>query len=230
LFAFSCWSHALHDATDLYSVTLIMQNSIADDHPTTRAGIRTILDETPDIQVVGEAGDGIEAQELIAKLHPRILLLDLQMPGLRPVEVEKWVRAHCPDTITLVLTAHDRDAYLASMMEAGTAGFISKGTPAENLVKAIRRAAQGKILFNGEQLARARRWRQDTGEKWESLTERERQILMLVAKGKTDKEVAQELQIKVKTVGNHISNILRKLNIASRTEAALWAVREGFAE
>lgn len=203
---------------------------LADDHPTTRVGIHTILNQAPDIQVVGEAKDGIEVQEMVIKLHPRILLLDLQMPGLRPVEIEKWVRVHCPDTTTLVLTGHDRDAYLASMMEAGAIGFITKGAPAEDLVKAIRRAAQGEILFNGKQLARAQRWREETGEKWESLTERERQILLLVAKGKMDREIAQELQIQVKTVGNHISNILRKLDIASRTEAALWAVKEGFTE
>lgn len=211
------------------TITEVISVLLADDHPVTRAGIRAILEKAPDIQVVGEAQDGTEAQELVVQLYPRILLLDLQMPGPRPVEIEKWVRANCPETITLVLTAHDRDAYLADMIETA-AGFIIKGTPAENLVAAIRRAARGEILFNGEQRSRARRWREQVGKKWDSLTERERQILIQVAKGKTDKEIAQELQIKVKTVSNHICNILNKLNIASRIEAALWAVREGFAD
>lgn len=211
------------------TITEVISVLLADDHPVTRAGIRAILEKAPDIQVVGEAQDGTEAQELVVQLYPRILLLDLQMPGPRPVEIEKWVRANCPETITLVLTAHDRDAYLADMIETA-AGFIIKGTPAENLVAAIRRAARGEILFNGEQRSRAYRWREKVGKKWDSLTERERQILIWVAKGKTDKEIAQELQIKVKTVSNHICNILNKLNIDSRIEAALWVVREGFTD
>jgi DNA-binding NarL/FixJ family response regulator len=203
------------------SITGIISVLLADDHPVTRAGIRAILDWTPDIQVVGEAKDGIEAQELVAKLHPRILLLDLQMPGPRPAEIEKWVRANCPETITLVLTGHDRDAYLASMIEAGISGFITKGTPADRLVEAIRRAARGEVLFNGEQLARARRWRREVGEKWESLTERERQVLQLLAQGSDNATIAETLGVTPKTAAYHVANIL-KLGVVSRQEATAW--------
>ena len=203
---------------------------LADDHPVTRAGIRAILEEATDIQVVGEAENGTEALQMTAELRPQILLLDLRMPGPRPHEIARWVRSHCPETITLVLTAHDRDAYLVDMVDAGAAGFLTKEEAAEVLVGAIRRAVQGEVVFDREQLARVSRWREEVGERWESLTEREREVLALVAAGKTDREIAQELQIKVKTVGNHVSRVLDKLDVASRTEAALWAVREGFVD
>ena len=102
---------------------------LADDHPSTRAGLRAILSSTPDIKIVGEAQDGFEAKKLVDQLRPKILLLDLKMPGPPPAEIEKWVRSHCPETTTLVLTAHDRSAYLAEMMEAGVAGFLTKDAP-----------------------------------------------------------------------------------------------------
>ena len=95
---------------------------IADDHEMTRKGIRNFLDQAPDIQVVGEAEDGDEVKRLVAHLQPRVLLLDLVMPNLSPAELEKWIRTNYPETITLVLTAHDRDAYLSGMIEAGVAG------------------------------------------------------------------------------------------------------------
>jgi DNA-binding NarL/FixJ family response regulator len=201
---------------------------LADDHPATRAGIRAILAQVPDILVVGEAQDGYEAQRLVADLQPHILLLDLQMPGLRSAELERWVRAHHPETITLILTAHDRDAYLANMVDAGAAGYVVKSKPSEQLIAAIRRAAHGEVLFDGEQLARIRRWREEVGQRWDGLTKRERQVLALVAEGKTDQQIAQELHLQVKTIGNHVSSILSKLNVATRTEAAVWAIREGF--
>ncbi len=203
---------------------------LADDHPATRAGSRVILARAPDIFVVGEAQDGYEAQRLVAELRPHILLLDLQMPGPRPSEVEKWVRVHYPETITLILTAHERDAYLAGMADAGAAGFLGKNRPPEQLIDAIRRAAHGEILFDSEQLTRIRRWREEVGQRWDSLTERERQVLTLVAQGKTDQQIADELHLHVKTVGNHVSNILHKLNVVTRTEAAVWAIHEGFVD
>src|SRR5574341_1469328 len=118
---------------------------LTDDDPIVRAGIRAVLSKATDIKIVGEARDGFEAQQLVGRLRPKILLLDLKMPGLSAAELEKWVRENYPDTITLVLTAHDRDAHLAGMMEAGAAGYMSKGESAERLIGAIRRAAQGEI-------------------------------------------------------------------------------------
>ncbi len=200
---------------------------LADDHPVARAGIRTMLQTAPDIQIVGEAQDGYEAQALAAQLRPDILLLDLQMPGPRPAEVERWVRTHDPQTVTLVLTAHDRNAYLSAMLDAGVVGYLRKeDTTDTRLIEAIRRAAAGAMLFDAAQLERARRWRETVGVRWRSLTERERQVLTLIAQGQTDHEIAEALGLKVKTVSNHVGQILEKVGATSRTEAALWAVNE----
>ena len=130
---------------------------IADDHEITRKGIRNFLEQVPEIQVVGEAQNGNETKRLIAKLRPRILLLDMIMPDHSPYELEKWIRTNFPDTITLVLTAHDRDAYLSSMIEAGAAGYLDKKLRAGQLISAIRRADRGEFLFDKQQLERARR-------------------------------------------------------------------------
>lgn len=203
---------------------------LADDHPVARAGIRTILQEASDIEVVGEARDGTEAQQLAVELRPQVLLLDLQMPGSPSCEIEGWVRARCPETTTLVLTAHDRDSYLADMIEAGAAGFVTKEEAPERLREAIRRAARGEILFTGEQWARARRWREEVGELWASLTEREREVLTLIAAGRSNKQIARALGICECTVETHVGNLLGKLGVASRTEAVAWAWRHDVAD
>ena len=203
---------------------------LADDHPVTRAGIRAILEGASDIEVVAEAKDGLEAQRLVAELCPRILLLDLVMPGPRPREIEAWVRAHYPETITLVLTAHDRDVYLAEAIEEGVAGFLTKEEAPQRLVEAVRRAARGDVLISGEQLARARHWREDVGQRWERLTEREREVLALVAQFRTNAEIAEALCISDKTVEHHLGSILDKLGVDSRRDAARWVAEGGLLE
>ena len=196
---------------------------LADDHPTTRVGIRTILHKTPDIRVVGEAENGFQVQEMVADLRPNILLLDLVMPGPTPAQLEKWVRTNIPETSTLVLTAHNRDVYLTTMMDAGAVGFLSKTEDGEQLILAIRRAANGSSLFTEEQFERARRWRQEAGERLKDLTNRERQILYLISEGKDNKQIALKLEITAKTAAFHITNILAKLGENSRHEASTWA-------
>ncbi|MEO7841804.1 MAG: response regulator transcription factor [Anaerolineales bacterium] len=195
---------------------------LADDHPVAREGVRSILAKAPDIQIVGEAENGDGIKDLIPKLRPNILLLDLKMPGTSPFEVEKWVRESYPETITLVLTAHDRDVYLAGMMDAGIAGYLSKTERVENLIAAIRRAASGESLFTHEQFIRAKKWRQEVGEKWEKLTKREREVLSLMEKGLSKRAIAQELGVTVKTVAYHASAIFDRLDVESRHEAVAW--------
>lgn len=199
-------------------ITLVL----ADDHAVARAGVRAILSTAPDIEIVGEAENGDEVQTLVAQVQPRILLLDLKMPGPHPAEIEKWVRTNYPNTVTLVLTAHDRDSYLTKMIDAGAAGLIDKSESGERLLGAIRRAAVGEILFDRGQLDRARHWREATGEKWESLTNREREILRLLVQGFDNAHIATMLTVTPKTVAYHVTNILEKLEVSSRQEAVAW--------
>ncbi len=201
---------------------------LADDQPVALAGLHAILEQALDIEV-GEARDGVEAQQLVTDLRPEVLLLDLVMPGLRPFEIEEWVRTNHPETITLVLTAHGRDCFLAQAVEAGVAGFLTKEESPHRLVEAIRRAVKGEVLITREQLERALSWHKEVGERWERLTEREREVLRLMAEGLDNKDIAGTLGIQVRTVEQHITHILHKLGLSSRLEAVVW-VRDRLAE
>jgi DNA-binding NarL/FixJ family response regulator len=205
----------------------IIRVLVADDHPSTVQGVRSILDKAPDLEIVGVATDGAQIKRMVADLHPDVLLLDLIMPHLSPVEFEKWVRENYPETTTLILTAHDRDAYLASMLEAGAAGYLDKKIRAGELLSSIRRAARGEILFDQEQIERARRWREEVEARWESLSERERDVLQLLTEGKDNKAIAASLEIAENTVEKHLTNIYKKFGVTSRMEAALWWLEKG---
>ncbi|MBI3340538.1 MAG: response regulator transcription factor [Chloroflexi bacterium] len=202
-------------------ITILLVN----DHSVFCTGILAVLARAGDMTVVGEAQDGFETQKLAAKLRPQILLLGMETPGPHPIELQEWVRKHSPKTITLVLSAYDRDDSLAAMMEAGVAGYLCENEPPEQLVNAIRRAAQGEILFDQAQLARARQWQEEVESRLKQLSHRERQILGLLGKGYDNKMIAGELAIAIKTVMYHITNLLRKLGLKNRQEAALWVLK-----
>lgn len=199
---------------------------IADDHPLALEGVRSILEKAPEIRIVGEAQDGNEIKPMVAKLRPRILLLDLKMPNLDPVEMERWVRENYPETLTLVLTAHDKDAYLSNMMDAGAVGYLDKKLQASQLITSIRRAAQGSFIFDKEQIERAKRWREEVTAMWESLSKREHDVLQLLTEGKDNNGIADTLTISINTVETHLKNIYKKLNVSSRTEAVQWWVEK----
>jgi DNA-binding NarL/FixJ family response regulator len=201
----------------------IIRVLIADDHAVVRAGIRAALEKAPDIQIVGEAQDGAEVQQLVAELQPDVLLLDLRMPGLRPTDLEAWVRQRYPEIATLVLTAHDRNAYLTAMIDAGVAGYLIKSERLDQLAESVRRAARGEVFITGGQLARAYQWRIEVGERWRKLTQRERQVLRLMAEGLTNAAIAERLGVAPKTVEYHVTHLARKLGCASRPEAIVWA-------
>ncbi len=150
---------------------------VVDDHPLALEGVRSMLSKTSDIKIIGEAQDSRKIKKLIAKLCPQILLLDFRMPNLSPVELEKWVRENNPETITLVFTAHHHAAYLVDMMDAGAAGYLDKKLTGSDLVDSIRRAARGEILYDEEQIKQAHEWREQVSTKWESLTNREQELL-----------------------------------------------------
>ncbi len=136
-----------------------------DDHPLALAGVEKILEQVEDIEIIGQAANGEEAIEKITQLRPQVLLLDLKMPGMPAHEVEKWTREHCPEVVTIILTAHDRDYYLAEMMEAGVAAYLDKNSRGEQLIAAIRRAASGEKLFTDKQIERVQTWREEIGPK-----------------------------------------------------------------
>jgi two-component system nitrate/nitrite response regulator NarL len=198
---------------------------LVDDHPLARQGVRTVLEQADDLEIVAEAGNGQEAIQLVASLQPDILLLDLKMPGMRAAEVEAWVREHHPATITLVLTAHDRDFYLAEMLAVGASGYLDKSQRGEQLIEAIRRAAAGENLFTEQQLGRVLRWRKEAGDKWQSLTERERETSKLLVQGLNDAALAKALDISPRTASFHVASLLKKLAVASRQEAVAWLIK-----
>ncbi len=214
------------DATSASVIRVLL----VDDHPLARQGVREMLEQAPDIQVVGEASDGVEAQDLVAQLRPDVVLLDVEMPGPRACEVEAWIRENYPQTIGLVLSAHDRDAYLAEMMDAGAVGYLDKQIPAPKLVQAIRRARQGEGLFSVEQLHRAQRWRTEVRDRWNSLTSREQEVLRLLAQGVAVDEIARRLCISSHTVETHLRNTVHKLKVDNRLEAVTWAWANGIIE
>ena len=199
---------------------------IADDYEITRQGIRSFIEQVPDMKVVGEAQNGDEVKQMVACYKPQILLLDLVMPNHSPVEFERWVRANYPETITLVLTAHDRDSYLAGMLDAGAVGYLDKKLRAGQLVTAIRRAARGEFIFDKKQLARARQWREAINQKWESLSKREQEVLQVLTEGLDNRTIAAMLNIEVHTVEKHLQNIYKKLGVKSRAAAMHWWVEK----
>ena len=203
---------------------------IADDHELAREGVRKLLATAPDIQIVGMAADGTTAQQLVQQLRPQVLLLDLVMPGPSPAEIALWANTHYPETAVLVLTAHDRDYYLAQMLEAGVAGYLDKEVRGQQLIAAIRAAAEGQRVFTREQRQRAQTWRESVQARWASLTEREREVLRLICQGQSNQQMAQTLSISAHTVETHVGNLLSKLKVASRVEAVVWAVQSGILE
>ncbi len=204
---------------------------LVDDHELVRLGLRTALSIEPDISIVGEAPDAAEALRLVDALTPDVVLMDVIMPGGSGIEACRDIRAAHPKVQVLMLTSSsDQQAVFASIM-AGAAGYLLKNTGRADLVRAIRAVARGEALLDPAvtrtvterltQLARAR-----AVEPTEPLTEREREVLALVARGHTNKEIAERLVIAEKTARNHISHILEKLNLSRRSEAAAFAVRQ----
>jgi DNA-binding NarL/FixJ family response regulator len=201
---------------------------IVDDHPVVRNGLRALLNAQPDIVVVGEASEGEGALRQIEALRPDVVLLDCCLPGLEGLAVAAAIRERHPAVSVLALSAYDDDRLLWGMWAAGAVGYVLKDEPLERILAAVRAAGRGEPRFWPEQVERALRWWEETGRKWESLTEREREVLVRMAEGRSNREIAADLWISEKTVEAHIGQVLQKLGLTSRTEAALWAVQNGW--
>ncbi|MFN3706257.1 MAG: response regulator [Thermoflexales bacterium] len=200
---------------------------LADDHPTLRLGLRVLLDREPDIEVVAEAESGEEALAKILALQPEVAVLDCQLPGLSGPEVARELQQRGLPMRVLALSAYDYDRYLAEMWEAGTHGYLLKEEPLERIASAIQQVARGEPLWTAVQSQRVQRYRKMAA-RWSQLTEREREVLRLMAEGLSNKEIARELCLTVRTVDFHVGNILQKLGVISRLEAVLWAKEHGF--
>ena len=196
---------------------------VADDHPVFRRGMRAILGAEPDTELVGEATDGEEAVALALELRPDVILMDLNMPGLNGIEATRRILAGSPHIGILVLTMFEDDDSVWAAMQAGARGYLLKGALKAEIVRAINGVASGEAIF-GPSVARrlTQFFAQPRGaakEVFPELTDREREILALIAEHRTNREIADRLVLSQKTVSNHISNIFSKLQIADRAEA-----------
>jgi two-component system, NarL family, response regulator LiaR len=199
---------------------------IADDHSVVRQGLRMFLQLDPELDVVGEASDGHQALNLVRDLQPDVVLMDLLMPVMDGLEATAAIRREAPDTEVIALTSVLEDSSVVGAIRAGAIGYLLKDTEADELIRAIKAAAAGQVQLSPKAAARLLH-EVRTPESPESLTERETEVLRLVAQGASNKEIAHSLHIGEKTVKTHVSSILGKLNVSSRTQAALYAVRVG---
>ncbi len=199
---------------------------LTDDHQVVRQGIRMVLDLDPELEVVGEASNGEEALRLARRLKPDVVLMDLVMPVMDGVEATGEIRRELPETEVVALTSVLEDASVTGAVKAGAIGYLLKNTGGDELRRAIKAAAAGQVQLAPEAAARLMR-EVRTPETPEALTERETEVLKLLARGQANKQIARSLYIGEKTVKTHVRNILIKLNVRSRTQAALYAARTG---
>ena len=199
---------------------------IVDDHAVVRQGLKMFLGLDSDLEVVGEAENGEEAIRLTRDLNPDVVLMDLLMPVMNGIDAITHIRRDFPDTEVIALTSVLEDEAVMKAMRAGAIGYLLKDTQADELRRAIKAAAAGQVQLSPQAAARLMR-EVRAPDSPEKLTERETDVLRLLALGRANKEIALELSIGEKTVKTHVSSILRKLNVPSRTQAALHAVRIG---
>ena len=199
---------------------------IVDDHSVVRQGLRMFLKLEPDFEIVGEAIDGADALQKVAELNPDVVLMDLLMPVMGGIQAIEIIKRDYPEIEVIALTSVLEDSTVVNAIRAGAIGYLLKDTEADELIRSIKAAALGQVQLSpkaAERLMREIR----TPESPEKLTERETEVLRLLAEGKANREISETLYISETTVKTHVSNILMKLGVPSRTQAALYAVRIG---
>lgn len=206
---------------------------LADDHKMIRAGLRLVLEQSPDVAVVGEADDGRQAVALAQELKPCVVVMDVGMPNLNGIEASLQVRQALPETAVVMLSMHSDEGYILRALRAGATGYILKDSAEADLVAAVHAVAEGKSFFSPKVsrilLEDYMRKLRKTGaeDSYDLLSAREREILQLVAEGKSSKEIANLLNLSVHTVETHRANIMQKLNLRGIPELILYAVRKG---
>jgi DNA-binding NarL/FixJ family response regulator len=206
---------------------------IADDHTILREGIRLLLGHQPDMEIVGEASDGRDAYFKVEELHPSVVLMDIAMPVLNGLDATEQIRRAFPNTKVLILTQHDNDEYVYRILQAGASGYVLKKAAGVELVSAIRGVDRGNAFLYpsmtkgllSDYLKRAEAGQERAS--YDGLTERERQILKMIADGCTNQQIADLLYLSVKTVQAHRGHLMEKLNMHDRTELVKYAIRKG---
>jgi len=204
---------------------------ITDDHAVVREGLRTLIGTEPGMEVIGDAADGVEAVEIACALKPDVILMDMVMPRMGGLEAIQKIKEQCPDAQVLVLTSFSDDETVFPAIKAGALGYLLKNTPPDRLLSAIRDVHQGNPSMSPDianKLMSELQRKSDLPPTEDPLTDREMDVLKLVARGMTNLEIAEELVISEGTVRTHVSNVLSKLHLANRTQAALFALREGY--
>jgi two-component system, NarL family, response regulator NreC len=205
---------------------------LADDHHVVRKGIRALLEAEADFRLVGEASDGLETVQLVERLRPDVLVLDLMMPGLNGIEVARQVRQRSPETQVVILSMHANDDYVLEALRTGVIGYVLKEASISELVEAVHDAAAGRRFLSPVLAERAidayvRQTQESALDRYETLTDREREVLHLAAEGLTNAEVAERLCISRRTVETHRSNMMRKLKLENQTDLVRYALRKG---
>jgi DNA-binding NarL/FixJ family response regulator len=202
---------------------------LADDHSVVRQGLKMFLSLDSDFEVVGEAPDGAQALRMARELQPDVVLMDMLMPVMDGITATGHIRKEMPDTEVIALTSVLEDGAVVGAIKAGAIGYLLKDTQQEELIRAIKAAAAGQVQLAPQAAARLMR-EVRAPDAPQALTDRETDVIKLLAQGKANKEIAMELVIGEKTVKTHVSNILLKLGVQSRTQAALYAAQNGLAE
>jgi two-component system response regulator NreC len=205
---------------------------LADDHQVVRHGLRVLLEAEPEFNVIGEASDGIEAADMIERLHPDAVVLDLMMPGMNGLEVARQASQRSPNTNVIILSMYTNEAYVLEALRAGAKAYVLKSATSDELIRAIRQAASGGRYLSPPLSERAieaysRRAEGTAMDPYETLTAREREVLQLAAEGCTNAEIAARLSISPRTAETHRTNLMRKLGLHSQTDLIRFAIRRG---
>lgn len=204
---------------------------LADDHAILRDALRMVLDAQPEITVIGEAEDGRQALDLVEELGPDIVIMDIAMPNLNGAEATRQIKRRFPLTRVVILTMHESPEYLGQIVEAGAIAAVLKSAAGTELLSAVHAAMRGESYFSPKIASMMeedyRFYRATQGGETEHLTDREREVLQLVAEGKTNKEISESLGLSIKTVQTHRSHVMQKLNIHDRMELVKYAIQHG---